>query len=202
MNSSTKVFATASECLRRSAATSSAASAGIPSAASSALARPSRGLELLEVAVGQRAQDPELLGLAQQRRRRLARVPALGELLGGDDLRLLVLERRLDRAGEAQHLVARAAGAVEQPADRLELEAVGLQLADQVDPRLVLGAVVAGAAAHLGRAAAARATGARGCCAPSSRCGARARRSSARQRRPSSGESTCGDEPSPDVTSR
>ena len=113
--------------------------------------------ELLEVAVGQRPQDAEPLGLAQQIGRGLAGAPALGELRGADDLRLLVLERRLDRAGEAQHLLARATGRVEQPADRLELEPVGLELADQVDARLVLRAVEAGATADLrGREQAAR----------------------------------------------
>ena len=69
--------------------------------------------------------------------------------VGGDDLRLLVLERGLDRPREAQDLVAGAARAVEQAADRLELEAVRLQLADQLDPRLVVGAVEAGAPADL-----------------------------------------------------
>ena len=56
-----------------------------------------------------------------------------------------------DRAREAQHLVALAAGALEQLADRLEVEALGLQLADQLDAREVLGPVVAGATADLGR---------------------------------------------------
>jgi hypothetical protein len=40
---------------------------------------------------------------------------------------------------------------VEQAADRLEVEAVGLQLLDELEPRDVLGPVEAGAPAQLGR---------------------------------------------------
>ena len=69
---------------------------------------------------------------------RVAGVPALGELGGADDLRLLVLERALT----AQ--VKRSTSSLEPPAlssrreIALKLEAVGLQLADQSDPGLVL----------------------------------------------------------------
>ena len=135
--------------MRSLAATSSAVSARDPERGELGAGAAEPRAELLEVAVGQRAQDAEPLGLAQQPGAASPGVPALGELLGGDDLRLLVLERGLDRAGEAQHLLARAAGALEQAADRLELEAVGLKLADQLDPLLVVGAVEAGAPAHL-----------------------------------------------------
>ena len=58
---------------------------------------------------------------------------------------------RAERVLEAQHLLARPAGAVEQAADEVEVEAVGLQLLDELEPRDVVGAVVARAPAHLGR---------------------------------------------------
>ena len=107
--------------------------------------------QLLVVAVADRAHDPQLLCAAEHLAGLVAGVgKALGELLGADDLRLLVFERRLDRAGEAQHLLARAAGAVEQPADRLELEAVGLELADELDPSSVRRPVEPGAPADVG----------------------------------------------------
>ena len=43
------------------------------------------------------------------------------------------------------------AGALDQPPDRLQVEALGLEVLDQLDPRHVLGPVVAGPAADLGR---------------------------------------------------
>jgi len=55
------------------------------------------------------------------------------------------------RRARVEHLGARAVGALDQPADRLEVEAVGLELLDQLDAGDVLGAVEAGATAHLRR---------------------------------------------------
>ena len=78
-------------------------------------------------------------------------VPAGGELLGVEDFRRLILERRPHRAGEVDDLLRGAAGALEDAADRLEVEALGLHFAGQLDPRDVVLVVVAGATAHGGR---------------------------------------------------
>src|SRR5215218_8951679 len=108
-----------------------------------------RRRDLLEAPVAERSHDPQLQRPLQQRG--VAGPPALGQLVGGDHLRRLALaERRTQRAREAQRRGARA-GALEQPPDQLEAEPVGLHPLDQLQPRDVLRAVVAGAPAHLGR---------------------------------------------------
>jgi hypothetical protein len=73
------------------------------------------------------------------------------ELLEGGDLRLLGLPAGQRGALEAEHVLPFAAGAVDQPLDRREVEAVGLHLADQLEAVEVLLRVVAGPPAHLGR---------------------------------------------------
>jgi hypothetical protein len=77
--------------------------------------------------------------------------PHLRQLVEIDLARLLLLERLAHRLGEAQDLLGLAAGALDQALDRLEIEALRLKLADQLDARDVLLAVVARAAAQLGR---------------------------------------------------
>ena len=104
----------------------------------------------LEAAVVAAAHEPDLQRAVQQRE--VGRPPLLGELEQVDRARLLVgAERPRERVLEAQHLLARSARAVEQAADEVEVEAVGLQLLDELQPRDVVGAVVARAPAHLGR---------------------------------------------------
>ena len=114
----------------------------------------------------------------RDQRRVEAAAPPLRHLLGVEDLRLLVLERRPQRPREVEHLAARPPGALEQAADRLEVEAVGLELLDQLDPRPGAPRRSSPCARGPRAAAPARATGARGCCARSSPCAGRARRSS------------------------
>src|SRR6185503_5184971 len=91
---------------------------------------------------------PQLLRACQERRVRRS-TPPLGHLLGIEDLRLLVLERRPQCPREVEHLTAGAARPLEQPANRLEVEAIALELLDQLDPCEVLIAVVAGAPPNL-----------------------------------------------------
>ena len=76
---------------------------------------------------------------------------ARGELLGGDDLGRLGLEWRGDRAAQPEQALGEPVRAAEQPLDGGEVEAVGLQVEDQPQPRDVLGAVVADARSDLGR---------------------------------------------------
>ena len=63
----------------------------------------------------------------------------------------LGLERRRDGLAQAEQALGEAVGAAQQPLDRGEVEAVGLQVEDQAQPCDVLGVVVADARAHLGR---------------------------------------------------
>jgi hypothetical protein len=104
--------------------------------------------DLLVAPVADRAQQAELLDAPQHVR---AVTEVLGELSGLHDLGLLVLPRLLHGAGEAQHLRAGAARAVDQLPDGLEVEAAGLELLDQFDTSDVLGVVEAGAPADLRR---------------------------------------------------
>ena len=141
---------TASACSRSCSTTSSATSAPAPSAVSSAPARESRGLGVLEAALAERPQQAER-DRALEQVGAPVRAEALRQLLDADHLGRLVGERLARGAREAQQLLARAAAALEQPPDRLEVEAVVLERADQLEPRDVLGAVEARAAADLGR---------------------------------------------------
>ena len=76
---------------------------------------------------------------------------ALQEVLGGHDFGGLGLERRRHRVAQAQQPLGQAVGSAQQALDRGEVEAVGLQVEDQAQPRHVLGAVEAHARAYLRR---------------------------------------------------
>ncbi len=120
---------------------------------------------------------PSLIALASELARviALAEPESLAQLLRGDDL------GRLGRlAGGALEREQALAGVAEQALDALELEPLGLELLDQPQPLDVLRTVEAGAAADLGRRAAARARDASARCARSSRSRGPARRSSSR----------------------
>jgi pimeloyl-ACP methyl ester carboxylesterase len=107
------------------------------------------GTELLEAPVAEGAQEADPLRLADQSR--IVSLPALRELPERYHLRLLGRERLAQRAGEPKHVHAAAVRVLEQAPDRLQVEPVRLELLDQLDPGLVLGAVEAGPALHLRR---------------------------------------------------
>ena len=104
----------------------------------------------LEDAVVATAHEPDLQRAVEQRD--VGRPPLLGELEQVDLARLLVgAERARERVLEPQDLPARPTRAVEQPPDEIEVEAVGLQLLDELQPRDVVRPVAARPPAHLGR---------------------------------------------------
>jgi hypothetical protein len=105
--------------------------------------------DVLERPVAQRAQQPELDRTRQQRG--VGRSPARGQLVGAEHLGRVLGVGLGDGAQEAQRLLGGARRRVDQPPDRLEVEALALHLADQLDAVQMGLAVVAGAAAHLGR---------------------------------------------------
>ncbi len=104
----------------------------------------------LVAAATERDDQAEPLGARQQLRVGLP-AEALGQLAQLDDLGLLGVVRREQRLREAEDLLGRATGAIEQVLDRGEVIAVALQLLDQPQARGVIGPVVAGARANLWR---------------------------------------------------
>ena len=117
-----------------------------------------RGDRRLETAVSERYQQAHRFGAREQLGVGLARRSA-GQLLGGEDPRLLGLERARQDLAQAEQLLGAPVGLLEQTLDRPQVEAVGLHLADETQPREVLGAVVADPFAHLRCAAAGRGRG-------------------------------------------
>src|SRR5204862_7118881 len=102
-----------------------------------------RAAHLPEV-VAERADEAVPLDAADQLGRQLA-APLLGEDLAADHFGLLVAERGRGRAREIEHVANRAArSALEDALDRLEVEPLRLEVADQLQPRNVLLLVVAG----------------------------------------------------------
>src|SRR5204862_6185119 len=95
--------------------------------------------------LAQRPHHSQLLRPCQKGRVRAP--PPLLHLVRIQDLRLLVLEWPPEGPREVEHLGTRPAGALQQAPDGLQIEAVGLQLLDELDPGEMLLAVVAGAAA-------------------------------------------------------
>ena len=96
-----------------------------------------------------RAQEAELLGLLRCLDVERAPEP-LGQLVGRGQLGLLV-EGPGDLAPEVEDLRPAAVGGLDDPVDRGEVEPLRLHVRDQAQALDVLGAVVAGAGAHLGR---------------------------------------------------
>ncbi len=135
-------------CLLMASPTASACSSGIPSSTSSRLARSSVGEGTSQVPspIGRRAP------IRSRLRDELAvegRSEGLLELLLGDRLGLLGAERLQEQPLELEGLLGSAGCAeLEQPLDRLQVEALALHVLDQADPVDVLLAVVAGARPH------------------------------------------------------
>jgi hypothetical protein len=77
--------------------------------------------------------------------------PRLEQLVGGHDLRTLLAEWLGQGAGEVEHIGGGGNGRIREQPDRAEAEALGLQVLDHLQARDVLGAVIAGPAADLGR---------------------------------------------------
>ena len=121
----------------------------MPSATTSSAARSSAGLRDFEAIAAQRHEQPQLAHALDVLRGDLAE--ALREVLGGDDFGGLGLERRGHGVAQPEQPLGQAVRSAEQPLDRGEVEAVGLQVEDQAQARDVVGAVVADARAHLGR---------------------------------------------------
>ncbi len=105
----------------------------------------------LDPAVGQLAQNAELVAAADQLRIDLLGTPAGGKLRRLDDFRRLVLERGAQGAGEVDDLAGAAVGGLEHAADRLQVQSLRLHFARHLDPRDVILVVVTGAAVNLGR---------------------------------------------------
>ena len=127
------------------------ASAGTPRSIISAAISSRRGLATSNEAGPTGETRPSLI--ARRRRSGVASSPNRCAKLGQrEDLRLLGLERLGNRTAEAHDRLRRlAARALEQALDPLQVEAVGLKLRDQLQPRHMARPVVADALAHLGR---------------------------------------------------
>ena len=101
--------------------------------------------------VAGRPQEPDALRLRDQLRVERAAEDAL-EPGGVDRLGLLAAERLEDGLLKLERLPAAAAGThLDQPLDRLQVEALSLHLLDQPDPGQVLRPVVAGPGTNDGR---------------------------------------------------
>ena len=148
-----KSFANAREIDSQSRLTrsisASAACREMPSATTSSAARSSAGLGTSKRSSPSGTSSFSLRDALGVLRVDLAE--ALQEVLGGHDFGGLGLERRRHRVAQAEQPLGQPVGSAQQPLDRGEVEAVGLQVEDQPQPRHVVGAVVADARAHLGR---------------------------------------------------
>ncbi len=127
---------------------SSAASRGTPRATNRSPAAKQGWAGGFEAVLRDRDHEAEPLGLGDQLRVDLA-AKALDQIGVLDDLRRLGLEGSHQGAGEAEDLLSRSVSFFEHVGDRGEVEPLGLHLADQLQPRQVLGAVVADPALHL-----------------------------------------------------
>src|SRR5207302_251147 len=114
----------------------------------------------LEASVAEVMEEADALGAADQPE--VGGAEAADHLLRGHGLDRLLLPGGAQRALEVDDLARRARGhGVEHPADRTEVEAVGLHAEDETEPGGVLVAVVAGTPPHhRGREQAARLVGA------------------------------------------
>src|SRR3712207_5338490 len=86
---------------------------------------------LLVAPLAEVAQQAEPDRLLEQPRAALVAPEAIGQLAQVDDLGLLVLERLAHRAGELEEVAGVTGRRVDELADRLEVEPVGLELLDE-----------------------------------------------------------------------
>jgi hypothetical protein len=106
--------------------------------------RQQRRHRCLVAPVAQRDEHAELLHLAQHTVR-FAHLEAARQLVARDDLRRLALERLGDRLHGREQTVGAVRRLLDHALDRRQVEALGLQLADQLEARQMLGSVVADA---------------------------------------------------------
>src|ERR1700722_19165947 len=113
--------------------------------------REQRRARNLEVAVVHGDNHPEPLRAPEHPRRVLGADPeAAPELGNGQRLRLLRIRRLGQRLSDARQALRHPLAVVEQVLDRREVESLLLEVADQLEPRNVLGVVVPDPQTHLG----------------------------------------------------